>query len=137
MLNHSLLNFNFQLLVPAMPSEGIYSSIQVCCGTTAFTAFSFFLFFFSLSHVCKMSNPGANHISLPCHRRRAAANGAGKLQRSVAGTCQPAPRMSRGPQLCPVPPASAPCLAAIPSRTSQQLDMNRLAHLRGEEEEGA
>lgn len=50
MLNHSLPKFNFQLLVPAMPSEGMYSSIQVCCGTTELTALSFFVVFF-LSHM--------------------------------------------------------------------------------------
>lgn len=33
---HSLCNFNFHW-VPAMSSEGIYPSIQACCGMTEFT----------------------------------------------------------------------------------------------------
>lgn len=114
MLNHSLPKFNFQLLVPAMPSEGMYSSIQVCCGTTELTAFSFFCCFFSLPHVCETSHRGADHISLHCHKRCTAADEAGKFQRRTAGTHQPAPQMSHGPKACLVPPALAPCLAARP-----------------------
>lgn len=58
---HSLSNFNFHLLVPAMSSEGINSSIQACCGMTDFTLSLCLLVgvFFPLPHVCGMSNLGA------------------------------------------------------------------------------
>lgn len=49
---HSLSNFNFQLLVPAMSSEGIYFSIQAGCGTTEITTCSLFIVgIFFLSHM--------------------------------------------------------------------------------------
>lgn len=51
-MHHSLSTFNLQLLVPAMSSEGIYFSIQACCGTTEITSFSLFIGWgFFLSHM--------------------------------------------------------------------------------------
>lgn len=123
---YSLSNFNFQLLVPTMSSEGIFISAFRLAVVPQRSPLSFCLLvgvFFSLPHICGMSDPGADRDSLPGCSRGTAANTASKSH----------PSWHLGSPTGTQPGQSLQHPALQPSPAPACLHINRLTPFQGKE----